>query len=98
MMTRFYQIDSAHDLRDYVSLTLCEHYQLQIGAFRMTERILKRGGQPCGIYYCLHGPRLVKFTAIWDRDRNQVLFYGSRGERFQKTQLMDAPRRETIAA
>ena len=98
MLTRFYQIDSVPELREYVSLTLCERYQLQIGAFQMTERVLKRGGRPCGIYFCLHGPRLLKFTAIWDRDRNQVLFYGSGGERFQKTQLIEAPRLETVAA
>jgi hypothetical protein len=98
MLTRFHQIDSVHDLREYVSLTLCEHYQLQIGAFQITERLLKRGGRPCGIYFCLHGPRLLKFTAIWDRDRNQVLFYGSRGERFQKTQLIEAPSLEPVAA
>jgi len=60
----------------------------------MTERILVRGGTPCGIYYCLHGPRMTKFSAIWDSDRNQILFYGSRGERFQKTQLTEAPRLE----
>ncbi len=98
MLTRFHQIDSVPDLREYVSLTLCDRYQLQIGAFQMTERVLKRGGRPCGIYFCLHGPRLLKFTAIWDRDHNQVLFYGSRGERFQKTQLIEAPRLETVAA
>ena len=51
-----------------------------------------------GIYFCLHGPRATKFSAIWETDRNQILFYGSGGERFQKTQLAetsqlaDAPR------
>jgi hypothetical protein len=98
MMTRFTQIDTVQDLRDYIQTTLCEHYQLQIGAFQMTERMLVRGGKPCGIYFCLHGPRAVKFTAIWETDRNQVLFYGSHGERFQRTQLMEAPRLECAAA
>lgn len=64
----------------------------------MTERVLVRGGKPCGIYFCLHGPRLLKFTAIWETDRNQVLFYGPRGERFQKTQLIEAPHLELAAA
>jgi len=57
----------------------------------MTRKILVRGGKPCGIYFCLHGPRGVKFTAIWETDRNCVLFYGCGGERFQKTQLLEAP-------
>lgn len=98
MFTRFQQIDNVHDLREYVSVILCDHYQLQMGAFQMTERILVRGGKPCGIYFCLHGPRLQKFTAIWETDRNRILFYGSRGERFQRTQLIEAPRLESAAA
>ena len=98
MLTRFQQIEAMNDLREYVNLTLCERYHLQIGAFPMTERILVRGGKPCGIHFCLHGPRLLKFSAIWETDRNQILFYGSRGERFQKTQLIEAPALEHAAA
>lgn len=91
MLTRFQQIASVQDLREYVNTTICSHHQLQEGAFTLTERILLRGGKPCGIYFCLHGPRAMKFSAIWETDRNQVLFYGSRGERFLKIQLLDAP-------
>jgi len=98
MVTRFLQIHDLHDLREYIGITLCENYQLQIGAFPITERLLVRGGKPCGLYFCLHGPRMTKFSAIWDSDRNQILFYGSRGERFQKTQLTEAPRLEGTAA
>ncbi|MHA1564418.1 MAG: hypothetical protein ACTSX7_03805 [Alphaproteobacteria bacterium] len=64
----------------------------------MTERILVRGGKPCGIYFCLHGPRSTKFSAIWETDRNRILFYGSSGERFLKTQLNDFPEQECAAA
>jgi hypothetical protein len=96
MLTRFQQIESVRDLREYVNTTICDYYQLQ-GAYRLTERVLIRGDKPCGIYFCLHGPRAVKFTAIWETDRNQVLFYGSRGERFLKTQLLEAPQLEAAA-
>jgi len=98
MSTRFQQIHSLDDLREYVNTTLCQHDQLQMEAFRMTERILRRGGRPCGIYFCLHGPRSVKYTAIWETDRNQVLFYGAGGERFLKTQLLSSPRLDRVAA
>ena len=91
MATRFHQIHCLEELRDYVNETLCDHYQLQIDAFQITQRTLCRGGKPCGIYFCLHGPRSVKFTAIWETDRNQILFYGPNGERFQRTQLLEAP-------
>jgi len=79
MLTRFQQIDNVHELREYVNETLCGQYELQIGAFQLTERTLLRGGKPCGIYFCLHGPRMTKFTAIWETDKNQVLFYGPCG-------------------
>jgi hypothetical protein len=89
MLTCFQQIDSMDDLRQYVTSTLCNQYQLQAGAYPMTERILRRRDKPCGVYFCLHGPRATQFSAIWETDRNQILFYGSDGERFQKTQLIE---------
>jgi hypothetical protein len=91
MVTCFHHIGSMEELRDYVNETLCERYHLQTDAFELTHRILRRGGKPCGIYFCLHGPRALKFTAIWETDRNCILFYGPEGERFQKIQLMEGP-------
>jgi hypothetical protein len=74
-------------LKDYIYQTLCHHEKLEIGVFPMTHTILMRRATPCGIYFCLHGPRSVKFTAIWDSERNTVLFYGATGERFMKLEL-----------
>jgi hypothetical protein len=98
MVTRFQPIDNLHDLREYIYLTICQREQLQYGAFPMTERILIRGGRRCGIYFCVHGPRATKFTAIWETDRNQILFYGSQGERFERVQLTESPELECAAA
>lgn len=83
-------IDNLNHLRNYVHQTLCEKNQLEFGAFPVTERILVRGTRPCGIFFCLHGPRSVKLTAIWETDRHTVLFYNSSGERVGKTQLVPA--------
>ncbi len=98
MLTRYQRIDNLDDLRDYIYVTLCDHHQLQLGAFEMSERVLVRGGEPCGLYFCLHGPRKTELTAIWETDRNRVLFYDCDGERFLKTQLMEAPRLACAAA
>ncbi len=98
MHTRLTQISNVDALREFVNETLCEHYELKLDAFEMTERVLRRGGRPCGMYFCLHGPRAVKFTAIWETDRNQILFYGSTGERFLKTQLLVSPCLDRAAA
>jgi len=85
------QLDNLTDLRIYVQTTICQQNELQVGAFDITERILVRGRRPCGIFFCLHGPRSVKLTAIWETDRNTILFYSSSGERVCKTQLVQAP-------
>lgn len=98
MLTRFHQIDNLDDLREYVDETICNRYHLQSGAFPMTERVLKRGGKACGVFFCIHGPRSLKFSAIWETDRNQVLFYDPSGERFLRTQLSEAPSLERVAA
>jgi hypothetical protein len=99
MLTGCQQIEDINDIREYVNTTICSYYQLQSGAFSMTERTLVRGDKrPCGIMFCLHGPRATKFTAIWEIDRNQVLFYGTRGERWLKTQLAVLSRSKLAAA
>lgn len=92
------RINDLNDLRGYVYRTLCEENDFEIGAFEITERFLVRGGAPCGIYFCLHGPRSVRLTAIWETDRNSILFYGSRGERLARTQLAQAPSLAPAAA
>ena len=91
MSAQSLQLDNLTDLRTYIHQTICQQNELEVGAFPVTERILVRGPRPCGIFFCLHGPRSVKFTAIWETDRNTVLFYNSCGERVCKTQLVQAP-------
>ena len=85
------QLDNLTDLRSYVHQTICDQNELECGAFAVTERILVRAKRPCGIFFCVHGPRSVKLTAIWETDRNTILFYSSSGERVGKTQLIQAP-------
>ena len=91
MMDDSPRINDLDDLRSYVQETICERNELETNAYTMTERILIRAGRPCGLYFCLHGPRAVKFTAIWETDRNSVLFYGPTGERIERAQLTQAP-------
>jgi hypothetical protein len=98
MLTSTERLHNLESLREYVNKVLCEFDQFEIGAFRMTERILVRGDRPCGIFFCLHGPRSVKVTAVWETESNTILFYSSTGERFQRTRLMKAPRLERDAA
>lgn len=96
LMTHPFEQETLDELRNHVYHTLCGHEQLEIGAFPMTERTLVRSGRPCGIHFCLHGPRSVKYTAIWETDRNTVLFYDATGERFMKTQPLNSERLASI--
>lgn len=92
MLARLPHIQDLNDLKKYVHQTMCDQNELELGVFPFAERILARGGKPCGIFFCLYGPRSVKFTAIWETERNTILFYGSSGERIMKTQLTQAHR------
>ncbi len=86
------QIGTIDDLRGYIYSTICQREQLEPGAFPMTERPLLRRGRPCGVLFCLRGPRSLLLTAIWETDGNMVFFYGSTGERFRTTRLSNASR------
>jgi hypothetical protein len=91
MLTNMERLHNLEHLRDYVNKILRQQDQLELDAFRMTERILLRGSKPCGIFFCLHGPRSVKVTAIWETESNTILFYNSTGQRFHRTRLTNAP-------
>ena len=81
------QIKTINQLRQFVSQTLCQRNDFEEGIFQITERHLTRGDKTCGIFFCLHGPRSVKLTAVWESERNTILFYGATGERFQRSLL-----------
>lgn len=98
MSTDVLEIKGLAELKEFVYATLCSHHDLVIGAFPMSERILVRCGKPCGMYFCLHGPRSVRLTAIWETDGNSILFYGVTGERLSKTQLAPAMALAPVAA
>ncbi len=97
-MSESARVCSLQDLRNYVEITICQLHQLEPRAFRMTESLLVRQGKPCGMYFCLHGPRSVKFVAIWETDQNTVLVYGSRGERVGRYRLAGRPPIQQAAA
>ncbi len=74
-------------LRKSVQETLCEIGMLEVDQFPMTERKVVRGGKTCGFYFCLHGPRSVKLTAIADFEQKSLICYGSDGARSVEAEL-----------
>jgi hypothetical protein len=70
-----------------VEKRLCDLGHLEPDEFPMTQREVIRGGRIVGVYFCLHGPRSVKLTAICDFIQNTVIFYGSDGIRRESIQI-----------
>ena len=91
------ELNSIPQLRKFIAQTLCHENDFEVGVFQITERLLMRAGEPCGIFFCLHGPRSVKLTAVWETQKNKVLFYGSTGERFLTTNLETSPELEAVS-
>jgi hypothetical protein len=96
MFTPCLVMQTLDDLRNYVTTTLCQHDQLEPHAFSLSERLLLRANRPCGIDFCLEGPRAVKLSAIWETQHNRIYFYDSAGERFHKIQLLESPTLESV--
>ncbi|MFM7931073.1 MAG: hypothetical protein ACKO9Q_25470 [Pirellula sp.] len=75
------KLPNLSSIRDVVLEELCRMHQLLPNAFPMTEECLIRQESPCGVFYCLHGPRSVRLTAVLDFASARVLFYDSTGQR-----------------
>lgn len=74
-------------LCENVERRLCEIGHLVAKQFPMTQREVVCGGKVVGVYFCVHGPRSVKLTAICDFPKRQVIFYGSDGIRRESAQI-----------
>lgn len=79
-------IKTLDDLQEYVYRTLCVDNELLVDAFPISRRALRcSSGELCGLMFCVHGPRTVDFTAIWERRQNRIFFYSPTGERYRQT-------------
>jgi hypothetical protein len=84
-------IETLEELRRYVADTLGRLEMLKSDQFELTQQVFYRSQQPCGVLFCLHGPRALRLSAIWDTDQNRILFYGTCGRRMHSTTLVRAP-------
>ena len=85
------KVQSFDELRQYIAETLSRLETLKFDQLELTQQTLFRAGKPCGIYFCLQGPRALRLTAIWETENNSVLFYGSCGRRVHRTLLSRSP-------
>ena len=78
-------------LREHVRSVLCRHDHLDPGQTPLHQAVITRSGRPCGLFFQVEGPRLVKAYAVWAGEENRILFYDSAGQRFAQTRLSEAP-------
>jgi hypothetical protein len=90
-VSRVVALPSVEALRQHVLQTLCEHDHLDPKQTPMYEGVVKRHGRPCGLFFQVQGPRMVKTYAIWAGEECRVLFYDCTGQRFAETILSEAP-------
>ena len=72
----------ARPLRRHVLLRLCGHDQLDPSQTPLHQAVITRSGRPCGLFFQVQGPRLVKTYAVWAGEEDRILFYDSGGARF----------------
>jgi len=86
------------DLRRHIHHTLCARDQLDPGQAPLYEGMVLRRGRPCGLFFHVQGPRLLKSYALWAGEENRILFYDSAGERYAELRLADGPDPLKLAA
>jgi hypothetical protein len=86
------------ELRLYVLSILCRHDNLDPEQTPLEQALITRHGRPCGLYFQVLGPRLLKNYAIWAGEEDRIIYYNCNGERVAETRLSEAPDPRALAA
>jgi hypothetical protein len=78
-------------LRAHVLAVLCQHDQLDPAQAPLHQAVIRRSGRPCGLFFQVQGPRLVRAYAVWAGEEGRILFYDSTGQRFAQVRLSEGP-------
>jgi len=84
------------ELRRFVRQVLCDHDRLDPHQTPFFQAMLRRSDKPCGLYFEIEGPRMLRAHAIWAADEHRLLFYDSTGNRFADMRLSEAPEVEHL--
>jgi hypothetical protein len=90
-MNNVVRLPTLDALRDHVRKVLCTHDQLDPSQTPLHQAVITRKGRPCGLFFQVQGPRLVKTYAVWAGEEDRILFYDSGGQRFAEVRLSEAP-------
>ena len=84
-------LSTLEQLRRHVHIRLCAHDRLDPEQTPLHHALILRKGKPCGVFFQIQGPRLLKTYAVWAGEENRILFYDCTGVRFAQTRLSKAP-------
>jgi hypothetical protein len=79
------------ELTRYVLETLCAYDHLDPLQTPLIQKLLVRSGRPCGLYFEVQGPRLLRPYAVWAGEEDRILFYNSSRVRFAESKLSESP-------
>jgi hypothetical protein len=97
-MREVVSLPTLDDLRRHVRQVLCQHDHLDPEQTPLAQAIIMRRGRPCGLFFQVQGPRLLKTYAVWAGEEDRILFYDSTGQRFAESRMSDAPDPGKLAA
>jgi hypothetical protein len=90
-MNAVVSLPTLDELKAHVHDLLCQRNALDPKQTPLRHFVMKRAGRPCGLFFEIAGPRLMRNYAVWAGEENRVLFYENSGERFAEVRLSEAP-------
>lgn len=90
-MDEVVSVPELEQLKEFVHQALCEQDHLDPKQTPLQQWLISRSGRPCGMFFQISGPRMMRAYAIWAGEENRILFYDSSSHRYAEIQLSDAP-------
>ena len=97
-MNTVLSLPNLSELCERVKEILCKKDNLDPELTAFHHSVLMKREKPCGMFFQVHGPRLLKNYAVWAGEECRVIFYDCNGERFAELQLSESPDPSKLAA
>lgn len=91
-------LSTVEELQKHVHEVLCANDNLEVSQTPLLQSVILRRNKPCGLFFQVQGPRLLKAYAVWAGEENRILFYNCGGERIGETKLSEGPDPRRLAA
>lgn len=97
-MNHVARLSSIPELRQFVLEILCAKDNLDPSQTPLQQARVMRKGKPCGLFFQVQGPRMLKNYAVWTSEEGRILFYDCHGVRYAETRLSESPDVGSLAA